>query len=179
MFATSDTSAGSASLSASAAAVYSVSLAYDDAQGRLYAYNAGGVRCESFAAGEQITLYAIPLNGYEVDHVYCTRPNGEQTAVYGSLMYGETQQRLYYSKGLKGTYQCVMTTKDGKTIYTCPQDFEDVQPSRSAGPEPNKVQTEMYDAMGRAIKGQPSKGIYVVIEEIDGERTAKKIIVNE
>ena len=97
----------------------------------------------------------------------------------GSLMYGETQQRLYYSKGLKGTYQCVMTTKDGKTIYTCPQDFEDVQPSRSAGPEPNKVQTEMYDAMGRAIKGQPSKGIYVVIEEIDGERTAKKIIVNE
>ena len=97
----------------------------------------------------------------------------------GSLMYGETQQRLYYSKGLKGTYQCVMKTKDGKTIYTCPQDFEDVQPSRSAGPEPNKVQTEMYDAMGRAIKGQPSKGIYVVIEEIDGERTAKKIIVSE
>ena len=97
----------------------------------------------------------------------------------GSLMYGETQQRLYYSKGLKGTYQCVMQTKDGKTIYTCPQDFEDVQPSRSAGPEPNKVQTEMYDAMGRAIKGRPGKGIYVVIEEIDGERTAKKIIVNE
>ena len=97
----------------------------------------------------------------------------------GSLMYGETQQRLYYSKGLSGTYQCVMTTKEGKTIYTCPQDFEDVQPSRSAEPEPNKVQTEMYDAMGRAIKGRPSKGIYVVIEEIDGERTAKKIIVNE
>ena len=97
----------------------------------------------------------------------------------GSLMYGETQQRLYNSKGLSGTYQCVMTTKEGKTIYTCPQDFEDVQPSRSAEPEPNKVQTEMYDAMGRAIKGQPSKGIYVVIEEIDGERTAKKIIVNE
>lgn len=97
----------------------------------------------------------------------------------GSLMYGETQQRLYYSKGLRGTYQCVMTTKEGKTIYTCPQDFEDVQPSRSAGPEPNKVQTEMYDAMGRTIKGQPSKGIYVVIEEIDGERTAKKIIVSE
>ena len=97
----------------------------------------------------------------------------------GSLMYGETQQRLYYSKGLSGTYQCVMTTKEGKTIYTCPQDFEDVQPSRSAEPEPNKVQTGMYDAMGRAIKGQPSKGIYVVIEEIDGERTAKKIIVNE
>ncbi len=97
----------------------------------------------------------------------------------GSLMYGETQQRLYYSKGLSGTYQCVMTTKEGKTIYTCPQDFEDVQPSRSAEQEPNKVQTEMYDAMGRAIKGQPSKGIYVVIEEIDGERTAKKIIVNE
>ena len=97
----------------------------------------------------------------------------------GSLMYGETQQRLYNSKGLSGTYQCVMTTKEGKTIYTCPQDFEDVQPSRSAEPEPNKVQTEMYDAMGRAIKGQPSKGIYVVIEEIDGERTARKIIVNE
>lgn len=97
----------------------------------------------------------------------------------GSLMYGETQQRLYNSKGLSGTYQCVMTTKEGKTIYTCPQDFEDVQPSRSAEPEPNKVQTGMYDAMGRAIKGQPSKGIYVVIEEIDGERTAKKIIVNE
>ena len=97
----------------------------------------------------------------------------------GSLMYGETQQRLYNSKGLSGTYQCVMTTKEGKTIYTCPQDFEDVQPSRSAEPEPNKVQTEMYDAMGRAIKGQPGKGIYVVIEEIDGERTAKKIIVNE
>ena len=97
----------------------------------------------------------------------------------GSLMYGETQQRLYYSKGLSGTYQCVMTTKEGKTIYTCPQDFEDVQPSRSAEPEPNKVQIGMYDAMGRAIKGRPGKGIYVVIEEIDGERTAKKIIVNE
>ena len=97
----------------------------------------------------------------------------------GSLMYGETQQRLYNSKGLSGTYQCVMTTKEGKTIYTCPQDFEDVQPSRSAEPEPNKVQIGMYDAMGRAIKGRPGKGIYVVIEEIDGERTAKKIIVNE
>ena len=97
----------------------------------------------------------------------------------GSLMYGETQQRLYNSKGLSGTYQCVMTTKEGKTIYTCPQDFEDVQPSRSAEPEPNKVQIGMYDAMGRAIKGRPGKGIYVVIEEIDGERTAQKIIVNE
>ena len=85
-------------LSASAAAVYSVSFAYDDAQGRLYAYNAGGVRCESFAAGEQVTLYAIPLNGYEVDHVYCTRPNGEQTAVYGSLMYGETKEYMYSLK---------------------------------------------------------------------------------
>lgn len=85
-------------LSASAAAVYSVSFVYDNSQGTLYAYNAGGIRCESFAAGEQVTLYANPLNGYEVDHVYCTLQNGEQTAVYGSLMFGMTTEYSYKLK---------------------------------------------------------------------------------
>lgn len=97
----------------------------------------------------------------------------------GSLMYGETQQRLYYEKGLKGTYQCVMTTTDGKTIYTCPQDFADVQPSREVHTTPNQIKRTMYDSMGRVVKGTPGKGIYVLIEEIDGETITSKVLIHE
>ena len=85
-------------LSASAAAVYSAACVYDDSQGSLNAYNIEGRRSESFAAGEQVTLYANPRKGYEVDHVYCTLQSGGQTAVYGSLVFGETTEYEYKLK---------------------------------------------------------------------------------
>ncbi len=79
-------------LSASAETVYSVSCVYDDSQGRLYSYNAEDKYTESFAAGEQVTLWAKPKKGYEVDHIYYTPQSGEKKVVYGTLVYGQTTE---------------------------------------------------------------------------------------
>ena len=100
----------------------------------------------------------------------------------GAEMSGETMQRLYDPNGLSGTtdeYMCRMTTTDGQTIYTCPQTFDAVTPSRTLSTGSEVQVIGIYDSMGRPVSGQPGKGIYIVIEELDGERNAKKIIVNE
>ena len=102
----------------------------------------------------------------------------------GVAMTGETQQRLYDPTGLSGStivYHCRVTTTDGRTLYTCPQAFDDVTPSRTVDTTPSKVKaTTLYDAMGRVIKTTPHYGIYIVVEELeDGEIRTRKIAVYE
>ena len=102
----------------------------------------------------------------------------------GAAMSGETLQRLYDPKGLSGSnivYYCQLTTTDGKTLYTCPQTFDDVTPSRTVDTTPAKVKaTTLYDSMGRVIKTTPHYGIYIVVEELEnGEIRTRKITVYE
>ena len=102
----------------------------------------------------------------------------------GVAMSGESLQHLYDPKGLSGStilYHCRLTTTDGKTLYTCPQTFDDVTPSRTVDTTPNKVKaTTLYDTIGRVIKGMPHNGIYIVMEELEnGEIRTHKITVYE
>ena len=102
----------------------------------------------------------------------------------GVALSGETLQRLYDPNGLSGStilYHCRLTTSDGKTLYTCPQAFDDVTPSRTVDTTPDKVKaTTLYDTMGRVIKGTPHNGIYIIVEELeDGEIRSRKISVYE
>lgn len=102
----------------------------------------------------------------------------------GVAMTGETLQRLYDPKGLSGSaivYHCRVTTTDGKTLYTCPQTFDDVTPSRTVDTTPANVKaTTLYDSMGRVIKGTPHYGIYIVVEELEnGEIRTRKITIHE
>ena len=99
----------------------------------------------------------------------------------GVEMKDETQQRLYNPKGLSGSatvYYCRLTTTDGLTLYTCPQTFDEVTPSRTQNTGENKVQsTRIYDNMGRSISGTPHNGIYIVVEQMeDGGTRVRKII---
>ena len=98
------------------------------------------------------------------------------------VMDGETQQRLYDPKGLSGNnviYFCELTTTDGKTLYTCPQKFDDVPRSAEQSTGENKVQsTKMYDSMGRSIQSTPHNGIYIVVEQLeDGNSRVRKVAV--
>lgn len=102
----------------------------------------------------------------------------------GTAMSGETLQRLYDPNGLSGSsavYYCQLTTTDGKTLYTCPQTFDDVTPSRTVDTTPAKVKvTTMYDQMGRVIKSTPHFGMYIVVEELEnGEVRTRKIAIYE
>ena len=97
------------------------------------------------------------------------------------IMTGETLQRLYDPEGLPGTYYCRMKTTEDKYIYTCPQTFDEVKPSRDVDTTPKQVRsTTTYDTMGRKIGTTPNKGIYIVIEEMeDGETRTRKIAIYE
>ncbi len=100
----------------------------------------------------------------------------------GTEMSGETLQRLYDPTGLSGTtdeYMCRMTTTDGKTIYTCPQTFDSVTPSRTLNTDTESQIIGIYDTMGRPVSGHLGKGIYIVVTEENGERTSKKLFVYE
>lgn len=113
--------------------------------------------------------------------------SGYQWYADGSTMGGETQQYLYRPNepnGMSGTstlYYCRLTTTEGKTLYTCPQTFDDVTPSNSVTTTPSQVRaTRIYDTMGRVIMGTPHNGIYIIREEMDnGEIRTHKITVYE
>lgn len=98
----------------------------------------------------------------------------------GAELAGETQQRLYHPGGLSGTYFCRLTTTDSLTIYTCEQTFDEVTPSRTINGEDAQVTSmTVYDPMGRIIPGTPSNGIYIILEEVNGEKRARKIAIYE
>lgn len=97
----------------------------------------------------------------------------------GTAISGETEQRLYNPAGLTGSYYCRMTTADGGTIYTCEQTFDKVTPSRSVNSDKPAAAPAVYDTMGRPVQGNLSNGIYIMIEERDGERFVKKVMIHE
>lgn len=100
----------------------------------------------------------------------------------GVAMAGETQQRLYVPSGLSGTstiYHCCMTTTGGETVTTCPQVFDDVTPSRTQNTESSVPERRIYDTMGRSVNGTPKSGIYILIDETEGQRTSTKILIYE
>ena len=102
----------------------------------------------------------------------------------GVEMKDETQQRLYDPKGLSGSatvYYCRLTTTEGLTLYTCPQTFDAVTPSRTQNTGENKVQsTRIYDHMGRSVTGTPHNGIYIVVEQLeDGDTRVRKVAIWE
>lgn len=92
-----------------------------------------------------------------------------------------SKQYLYNPAGLPGVYYCRMTTTDNQTVYTCPQRFDEVTPSRTVAPQQQAVKaTTIYDTMGRTMHVTPQKGIYIVFEELEnGETRARKIAVYE
>ncbi len=145
-----------------------------------------GMDCESTAT----TSFTIALSGHLyskwTDVLFISNADGKfvsyQWFADGVAMPGETMQRLYDPDGLAGTttlYQCRMNTTDGKIIYTCPQTFDDAIPSRSENTG-SAVQTKkIYDTMGRPINGTPSRGIYIVVMEIDGEQVTTKMLIHD
>ena len=84
----------------------------------------------------------------------------------GVAMSGETQQRLYRPDGLPGSYYCQLVTTDGKTIYTCEQTFDEVQPSRSEGTKQTIV----------IRKYRVTPHVYIIQTETDGIVETKKIL---
>ena len=107
---------------------------------------------------------------------------GYQWFKNGVEMSGETEQRLYDPNGLSGTtdeYMCRLTTGDGQTIYTCPEAFDDVTPSRTLNNGSSSQVIGIYDTMGRPVSGQLNKGIYIVLEETDGEIQTRKMFIYE
>ena len=100
----------------------------------------------------------------------------------GVAMTGETRQYLYVPSGLSGTstiYHCCMTTKGDETVSTCPQAFDDVTPSRTQNTESSVPERRIYDTMGRSVNGTPKSGIYILIDETEGQRTSTKILIYE
>ena len=100
----------------------------------------------------------------------------------GVAMGGETKQHLYASQGLSGSdilYYCQLTTTDGETLYTCPQTFDEVTPSRTQTGDGAAQIIGIYDTMGRRVTGTPVRGIYIIISEKDGERVTTKTIIYE
>jgi len=91
---------------------------------------------------------------------------GYQWYENGMKMEGETSQRLYKPEGLPGAYYCRITTKEGKTITTCEQTFDQVQPSRTDSTEPAKV-IRQY---------RVSPHVYIIQTQTGEEIETKKIL---
>jgi hypothetical protein len=85
----------------------------------------------------------------------------------GALLSGETQQRLYNPNGLSGSYYCVMTTTDGKQIYTCEKDFDKVTPSRTQSSAPAAT-------VVRKVRVTPH--VYIIQESTGDETRTRKIL---
>jgi len=145
-----------------------------------------GLDCESTAT----TSFTIALSGHLyskwTDVLFVSNADGRfvsyQWFADGVAMPGETMQRLYDPKGLAGTttlYQCRMNTTDGKTIYTCPQTFDDATPSRTQDTGSSAPTKKIYDTMGRPVHGTPTQGIYIVVMEIDGEQVTSKMLIHD
>lgn len=145
-----------------------------------------GLDCESTVTSS----FTIALSGHLyskwTDVLFVSNADGRfvsyQWFADGVAMPGETMQRLYDPKGLAGTttlYQCRMNTTDGKTIYTCPQTFDDATPSRTQDTGSSAPIKKIYDTMGRHVNGTPAQGIYIVVMEIDGEQVTSKMLIHD
>jgi hypothetical protein len=147
-----------------------------------------GITCETTATVDFTVAVANQVYSKWTDVLFVDNKAGLYTAYQwyadNKLMDGETQQRLYDPKGLSGNnviYYCELTTTAGKTLYTCPQKFEDAPRSADQNTGENKVQSTMiYDNMGRSISGTPKDGMYIIVEKLEnGDVRVRKIAVYE
>ena len=122
------------------------------------------------------TLYLVVADGHSMlskwtDVLFIDNSDGlfvsYQWYENGYLMLNETQQRLYNPNGLAGKYYCRMTTTDGKIIYTCEQDFDDVTPSRSVNSSAPAAVINRY---------RVSPHVYIIQERIGDEVVTRKIL---
>ena len=147
-----------------------------------------GIVCEDSATVDFTVAIAQQVYSKWTDVLFVNNKGGLYTAYQwyadNKAMSGETQQRLYDPKGLSGNnvvYYCELTTTDGKTLYTCPQKFEDAPRSADQKTGEDKVQSTMiYDNMGRIISGTPKDGMYIIVEKLEsGDVRVRKIAVYE
>ena len=146
-----------------------------------------GIDCETTTSAS----FTIALSGHMyskwTDVLFVSNKEGRfvgyQWYADGAEMAGETMQRLYDPAGLSGSavlYHCRLVTTDGKTLYTCPQTFDEVTPSRTVNTDSAPAQViGIYDTMGRPVTGNLKRGIYIVVSEREGEHITTKLIVNE
>lgn len=88
----------------------------------------------------------------------------------GIAMPGETQQRLYDPKGMKGTvvkYHCQLTTATGATLYTCPLTFDET---------PRSADNTTATTTQVIRKYRVSPHVYIIQTEVDGVIETKKIL---
>ena len=142
--------------------------------------------CESTANASFTIALSNQMFSKWTDVLFVSNKDGRYASYQwyadGAEMPGETQQRLYDPAGLSGTttlYHCRLTTTDGKTLYTCPQTFDEVTPSRTVTTEQPAQIIGVYDTMGRRVSGTPAKGIYITVSEQNGERITTKTIIHE
>ena len=122
------------------------------------------------------TLYLLVADGHSMyskwtDVLFIDNSDGSVVAYQwyenGTLLPGETQQRLYNPAGLSGTYYCVMTKTDGSKISTCEKAFDKVTPSRTAGSAPGA-------AVIRKVRVSPH--VYIIQESTGDEIRTRKIL---
>jgi hypothetical protein len=111
--------------------------------------------------------------------------SGKQFTAYqwyenGNILIDETRQYLFRTGGLPNEYFCRLTTTDGSTIYTCAMTFDEAIPSRTVTSEGGETTSvKMYDPVGRIVSGKLSNGIYIILEEVGGEKIVRKVAVFE
>ena len=118
------------------------------------------------------------------DLLFVDNGNEEFTAYQwyenGNILIDETRQYLFRTGGLPNEYFCRLTTTDGSTIYTCAMTFDEAIPSRTVTSEGGETTSvKMYDPVGRIVSGKLSNGIYIILEEVGGEKIVRKVAVFE
>ena len=145
-----------------------------------------GTNCESTAnvnftiaiSGQLLSKWTDVLFVSNKDNRY----TGYQWIADGVDLPGQTLQYIYDPEGMSGTtvlYQCRLTTTDGETLITCPQTFDEVTPSRTVTSGGAAQVMGIYDTMGRPVSGKLTRGVYIVVTEIDGERVTTKTIIHD
>ncbi|MBR4565059.1 MAG: hypothetical protein IKO26_11465 [Paludibacteraceae bacterium] len=142
------------------------------------------ISCTSTAQAE-MTVAAGDLIYSKWSDLLFIDNSGKQFTAYqwyenGNILIDETRQYLFRTGGLPNEYFCRLTTTDGSTIYTCAMTFDEAIPSRTVTSEGGETTSvKMYDPVGRIVSGKLSNGIYIVLEEVGGEKIVRKVAVFE
>ena len=142
------------------------------------------ISCTSTAQAE-MTVAAGDLIYSKWSDLLFIDNSGKQFTAYqwyenGNILIDETRQYLFRTGGLPNEYFCRLTTTDGSTIYTCAMTFDEAIPSRTVTSEGGETTSvKMYDPVGRIVTGKLSNGIYIILEEVGGEKIVRKVAVFE
>ena len=142
------------------------------------------ISCTSTAQAE-MTVAAGDLIYSKWSDLLFIDNSGKQFTAYqwyenGNILIDETRQYLFRTGGLPNEYFCRLTTTDGSTIYTCAKTFDEAIPSRTVTSEGGETTSvKMYDPVGRIVSGKLSNGIYIILEEVGGEKIVRKVAVFE